>query len=239
MKPTEEAQAKYNAKMAYHRLSDKVETNFTPEDWIMTLTYDDAHLPEDPDGAMKRFSAYVRRLKRKMDRKTPGSGADLKYINIVQQGAKGGRLHHHVFIKAPGLSFEEIQSTWGQGHTDTRHLEFNEDGLRGLVEYVLEGRATVKRWTCSQNLNDPAVRDHGPYAMSASTVRRINEHPEDKAYIESLFAGWKVARVEAHPGVVDSLGLFVTIYFYRPDNAYFRYTRYGSIDYSYRRRTGN
>lgn len=236
MKATEEAQARYNEKMAFHKLSDKVETNFTPEDWIMTLTYDDAHLPEDPDGAMKRFSSFIRRLKRRMNKKTPGSASDLKYINIIQQGSRGGRLHHHVFLKAPGLSFEEVQAAWGQGHTDSRHLEYNEEGLRGLVEYVLEGRATVKRWTCSQNLNDPVVKDHGPFAVSAKTVRAINDHPDDTLFIENLFPGWKVARVESHPGVIDSLGLFVTIYFYRQNNAYFRYTRYGSIDYSYKKR---
>jgi hypothetical protein len=240
MKPTEEAQAKYNAKMAYHKLSDKVQTNFTPDDWILTLTYDDAHLPEDVAGALRKFAAFVRRLKRRMERKAPGSSADLKYINIIQQGSKGGRLHHHVFLKASNLSFEEIREAWGQGHTDLKHLEYNEEGLDGLVEYVLEGRASVKRWTCSQNLNEPAVKDYGPYAMSAADVMHINEHPEDRDWIERRFPGWKVSRVDARPGVKDRLGLFVVVYFYREDNAYFRRTRYGMMDYSYRpRRDGN
>lgn len=238
MKPTEEAQAKYNEKMAYHKLSDKVETNFTPDDWIITLTYDDAHLPEDADGAMKKFAAFVRRLKRRMDRKISGSGADLKYINIVQQGSKGGRLHHHVFLKADGLSFEEIRNAWGQGHTDLKHLEYNEDGLRGLVEYVLEGRATVKRWTCSQNLNDPVIKDYGALAIATSEVKHINDNPYDRDYIERRFPGWKLSRVDANPGNPDVYGLFVCIYLYREDNAYFRYTRYGTVDYTYKRRKG-
>ena len=107
------------------------------------------------------------------------------------------------------MNFEDIRTAWGQGHTDLKHLEYNEDGLRGLVEYVLEGRASVKRWTCSQNLNEPAIRDHGPYALSASQVRHINENPFDTEYIERLYPGWKVAKVDCHPECQDVYSLFV------------------------------
>jgi len=230
-----ESQNKHNDKMALHKLSDRVEANFTPDDYMLTLTYDDEHLPADPAGALAKFAAYIKRLKRDMVK----AGTDpktLKYINIIQQGNKGGRLHHHVFISAPGLSYAQIVSRWGQGHTDAKSLQFNEDGIRGLAEYCLEGRATVKRWTCTQNLSEPAVKDYGPFAMSAKDVKHISEHPEDKAYVEKRFPGWKVSRVESDPNS-DIRAMFVCIYFYRENNAFFRYGRGGYIDYTYKPRS--
>ena len=230
-----ESQQRHNEKMALHKLSYRVEANFTPNDYMITLTYDDDHLPDSPDAALKKFAAYVKRLKRDMVK----AGTDpktLKYINITQQGNKGGRLHHHVCLSAPGLSYQQIINRWGQGYINAKSLQFNEEGVRGLSEYVLEGRATVKRWTCSLNLVEPQVKDHGPTAMSAKDVRYIAQHPEDKAYVEKRFPGWKVSMIESDPSV-DIRAMFVCVYFYRENNAYFRYGRGGFIDYTYRPRT--
>lgn len=235
MKPTAEAQKQYNEKMAQHKLSDKIEANFTPNDWCIGLTYDDGHLPATVEEAMKRCAAYLRRLRR-MIKSKGGDEKSLKYINITQQGRQGGRLHHHMILSAPGLEYSEIREAWGQGHARMDALEFNEDGMRGLSEYVLEGRATVKRWTCSHNLVEPVTKDYGPFALSVKEVKYINENPTDRDKIEKLFPGWKVSRVEPTPGGKDALGLFVTIYLYRENNAFFRYDRYGRCDYSYRPR---
>lgn len=228
---TSEVQARYNAKMAKHKLTDLIENNFTPDGWVVHPTYDEHNLPEDESAAMKIFAKWIRRL-RALIKERGGDATALKYINILQHGRRSDRLHHHVIIEGPSLTLEDLEGTWIYGVSNPHHLKFAECGVDGLSAYLMRGSALFKRWTCSRNLKRPQPYDHGPNELRRADVEYINAHPEDREKIEKLFPGWRVAEVETTPdSVPDRFGLFVVIHLYRDDGKFFRRDANGFIHY--------
>ena len=105
-RPTCEAQQFYNDKCSWRELELQIAANFGRHDMVLTLTYDDAHLPEDKQAAAKCFQAFVRKWRTARKRR----GQELRYIYVTEGwhgksedarfGGDGGledrRLHHHV-----------------------------------------------------------------------------------------------------------------------------------------------
>ena len=69
-KPTSEIQRRLNQKNAEKRLTRLVHTNFTEDDVALHLTYRPGEEPETKEGAQRDLQNYIRRLKRRYERKT-------------------------------------------------------------------------------------------------------------------------------------------------------------------------
>ena len=157
-------QKRLNTKMAQRYFALLIKTNFGARDYHLTLTYDDAYLPESIEAAEREVKNYVRRLARK--RKAKGLDA-LKYIIVTEKSEKG-RIHHHLIING-GISRDEVEDLWrrprrkGQkqgdalGYANARRLQITDQGLDALAGYLSKDPKGRKRWIPSQNLEKPQV----------------------------------------------------------------------------------
>ncbi len=71
-----QAQQLMNLKYAYQKLELLIAANFGKKDIYATLTYDNAHLPENRQEAKKKVSAFVKRLRKAGE----AQGQEFRYI---------------------------------------------------------------------------------------------------------------------------------------------------------------
>lgn len=76
---------------------------------FVTLTYDDAHLPEGGDLQPRHLRAFLRRVRRAVTsrrRRPPGIlGSELRFLCCGEYGEKGDRPHYHALLF--GVSFND------------------------------------------------------------------------------------------------------------------------------------
>ena len=130
---------------ATHKLELKLAGNFIEDDYWVTLTYDDDHLPIGPEerriakGRASRFMDDLRAA-RKLE------GSVLRYAYCTESVTSGKRrLHHHCVINATGYTrdrdvwrktwthdLEQIKSLWRQGdaHVETFRMAERRNGER-------------------------------------------------------------------------------------------------------------
>lgn len=180
-KATRAAQEAVNDRNARKKLDRLVNTNFGPDDLLVTLTY--AGDPPDQIQAAKDIRNYLRRVRywrKKHDL------PELKYIyvqewedeqsaassqrpvqlvfegmeGIEEEPVKAKRIHHHVIMS--GMDRDAAESLWKKGRVNSRKLQPDEFGLRDLTGYLLKAPKTKKRWYGSRNLKPPkiTVSDH-------------------------------------------------------------------------------
>ena len=156
-----------NFRAAWQKLRLLLAANFGRGDLWITLTYDDAHLPDRRADAKKQVTAFLDRL-RAARRQT---GEELRYLYNTEELLDGGgrRLHHHLVINAGAerRDYELIRSLWRCGdNIEIRRLGehdlFGDDFLE-LAQYMCKERdpdAKVynvgdKCWVSSRNLARP------------------------------------------------------------------------------------
>ena len=91
-------QKNLNDRRARRYLNNLVNANFGEGDLWCTFTYDDEHLPADPEQADRIFGNFIRRINRR--RKKRGQ-ENVKYICVTEYSddpEKGTRCHHHVIM---------------------------------------------------------------------------------------------------------------------------------------------
>lgn len=156
-KPTSEEMEKINARNAAKQLRRLIETNFTPGDYHLVLTYRKGDRPS-PMEAKELLVAFLRKL-RQAYRK---SGYDLKYISVTEMEARS--IHHHLIINACDPTL--IQQLWRWGRPHMTMLD-DEGGYKALAEYLIKETSRTfgtknsvqgKRYNCSRNLKQPSVK---------------------------------------------------------------------------------
>lgn len=111
---SKEEKQRANLKTSYEKLLMLMCANFSPGDWWVTLTYDDAHLPPSREASRpywRKFMRWMRKYRR--DNKEP-----LLYVYCTQLTTRDGgrRLHHHMVMRYEDDSDEEmIRSLWQWG----------------------------------------------------------------------------------------------------------------------------
>lgn len=147
------AQKKLNDKNSRKRLERLINENFTKNDYWITLTYDDEHLPETIDDAMKDMKNFIRKINYR--RKKMGM-ENAKYIYITEFSSKKGiRCHHHLILEG-GMTMDEVESRWTKGRRNNiRKIDPDENGLTGLASYLTKDPKGKKRWKSSKNLRKP------------------------------------------------------------------------------------
>ena len=124
------------------------------ENFYLTLTYDDEHLPEGANLQKEHLQKYWRRLRK--------DGHTFRYFAAGEYGTKKGRPHYHAIIFSNGgfdyqpqlvkgritKSDNHFQHRWMHGHVDVRPIPGSKDGQRvgGYVaKYVLKGKREKNR----------------------------------------------------------------------------------------------
>ena len=146
--------------------------NFQDNDYFLTLTYSDNHLPSTPAEAKKDVDRFLRSLRNKYKK----IGNELKYMvftsyQLDSEDAYIQRIHHHLVINR-GISRDEVEACWSigrgknkkkLGRTEAKLIQSDSDGIQALANYLTNQEKWVnrqwkkgeKRWTSSKNLKKP------------------------------------------------------------------------------------
>lgn len=168
-RPTCAAQQFYNDKCSWRELELVLAANFGARDWVITSTYDDAHLPPGKREADECFKKFIRKLRAARRKR----GEELRYVYVTEgwhgkaedayfggdEGLEDRRLHHHWVVNCTGPGdLEEIRSLWiGGGYVRAEPVDIHY--YRELAKYFTKearefGRARPgeRTWRGSRNL---------------------------------------------------------------------------------------
>ncbi len=153
-KVSSEARRKVNLRRAWQKLMLLLAANFDTSALVVTLTYDDEHLPGSRKEALAKIGKYLTLLRREFRRE----GRELRYVYCTEHKHGDGRWHHHLVV--PAASFELIRSLWAYG-SDINIETVDAYGYEELAKYLTkeareEGAPVGARsWSCSRNLERP------------------------------------------------------------------------------------
>lgn len=161
-KATDAAHQRMNDKYSYEKLEERLYCNFTSADYVVTLTYDDAHQLT----RWKYIRATINRFLKRLRYARKKRGEDLRYIYVTEGLHGDHRAHHHIVLNAPGPGIdimEELRACWHEGSViKAERLEML--SLGALSKYltkepVEKGRAFKgnRAWNASRNLKAPTV----------------------------------------------------------------------------------
>ena len=157
-KASTEAQARMNAKYSWQKLEMMLAANFLPRDLIVTLTFDEEHLPETRKQANTRLRKFraelseIRRRKRK----------DLRMIWAIEHRSGEGRWHVHAVINSTGDDFSQLISCWPYGKDiEIRRLELSrKKNYESLARYFCKEareRAGLRSWSYTRSCRHPEI----------------------------------------------------------------------------------
>lgn len=153
------AQQRINARYSWQKLELMLAANFVPGDLVVTLTFDDDHLPETRAQAaarMKQFRADLSRIRK-------AAGEDLVTIWNLENKSGAGRWHSHCVINATaGTDFQDLLRCWPYGSDiEIRRLELSrEKTYESLARYMCKEsreRAGLRSWSYTRNCRHPEV----------------------------------------------------------------------------------
>ena len=147
--------------------------NFKKDDYYLTLTYNDEHLPNDLEQVKKHQENFLRKVKRLYKKQ----GKELKYMwftsyQFNEEGEQVKRIHHHVLLNGV-VDRTEIEECWSRGkgknkkqlgRTNCKRIQPSKTNeLNELANYLTnqekyeQGRwkKGEKRWSASKNLIKP------------------------------------------------------------------------------------
>lgn len=151
------ARQRMNMKRAAQKLELLLAANFNQRDLVLSLDYDDEHLPETRQEAAQKLRKFLRQLRAHRRKR----GEDLKYIYITEGLHGGQRVHHHLVVNGTGADLEILRSLWVYGGVDLAQFSLR-DGYFALAEYLTKEPRNGDRtrngercWTPSMNLAKP------------------------------------------------------------------------------------
>lgn len=181
-KKQQQAQKELNSKNSQKRFWRLCEHNFNDGDLWLTLTY--AVEPVDIDEAIANMQKFIRNINGKRHRR---GLPNAKYLYVTEEVSEDGeivRIHHHLFMDSL-LDLDTVVSTWKHGgRNEYRHIEKDENGIKGAATYMAKPAADTKRrkhkkrWNGSTNLEQPPEKKH-----HQTKQKDINKMVMDNEYI--------------------------------------------------------
>ncbi len=166
-----------NLRDAVKRLAREINSNFASGDLLLTLTYDEAHLPrvgEDFNAAEREGARWWRRMRRELK----AAGVELRGLWMTSEtdpdSGEQVRLHHHAVIGGEGVEIERdaagkivcariggrtLSDIWGNGTADVEPLREQDDYTPIAAYFVAQARkgGGTKMWHPSRNLKKPVI----------------------------------------------------------------------------------
>lgn len=127
------------------------------------LTFRDADLPRDFDGAKRRLAAFVRRVRRRYPEVR-------RYVYGVEAGHEHDRWHLHFVADEQELPLETVTELWRYGFVNPGYHEYpvlcQDDGYRRLAHYLCKPDRMIPlgrhRWGAAKEMRrmipPPTVR---------------------------------------------------------------------------------
>jgi hypothetical protein len=174
------AQQRINAKYSWQKLELMLAANFVPGDLVVTLTFDDQHLPETRAAA----SAMLKKFRTDMSRLRKAAGEQLVMIWTTENKSGSGRWHHHCVINATsGSDFVDILTCWPHGSDiEIRRLEIGgRKSYESLARYFCKEpreRAGLRSWSYTRSCRHPEIET---FPVPDDTEVRA---PEDATVLE-------------------------------------------------------
>ena len=157
-KASTEAQKRMNQIYSWQKLELMLAANFRPGDLVVTLTYDDAHLPESRKASELRLKYFRQQLA--AHRLMTGQGLVMIWNTEHKHG--DGRWHHHTVLNATGDDYDQIRKFWIYGSDiEIKPLRVDkEKNYETLARYMCkeEGeRLGQRKWSYTRNARKPEV----------------------------------------------------------------------------------
>lgn len=148
-----------NDRCSWEKLKMVLAANFDSTDLVVTLTYDEDHLPSNVLDARKRLKKFIGDLRERRRRR----GQGLRYVYCTESLHGDGRIHHHMVLNGTGQDYELIRSLWTFGE-DLNFSRLETWGYEELAKYLTKepreyGRNFVgeRSWVGSRGLAKPEV----------------------------------------------------------------------------------
>lgn len=223
------AQVFMNLKNSWRQCELMIAANFGTGDYVLTLTYDDEHLPASKAEADKLYQKFVRKLRGVRRRR----GQELRYI-YATEGFHGQmpngcfmddsewedhRLHHHIVLNGcQDNDLEEIRSLWPYGvyvRLERLDIHYYEELAKYLTKEAREfGRAKVgeRAWKGSRNLvsfvveYDDVKDNMSLVAPEGAVDYRYIDKPNPEGYGQLICTRYLILPVEEPPQYSYNLG---------------------------------
>lgn len=196
-----EAQQRLNQKHSFRKLELLLAANFVPGDWVVTLTYDDEHLPRSRQQAVARLKEFRRLLSQRRKQR----GQQLVMVWNAENVFDQGRWHHHCVINACGEDFALLRELWPWGSdVEIQTLRIDRDhSYEAIARYLCKEqreRPALRSWSYTRSCRQPeietmAVPDDTPLqppkgATIYEDQRRQNEFGSWR-YVKYLAPNWR------------------------------------------------
>lgn len=182
-----EAQKKFNVKTSWANLMWRIAANFLPDDaLVVTLTYDDDHLPDSRKKAQANLKAFRGSISKSRKQRGEVFRAiySTEHLHSSSRPGESGRWHHHLILNQTGNDYDEIRSAWKFGtDIDIHPFELNDKrNYETLARYMAKERAETERshvWGCTRNCVMPETETFLVDVDEAITI------PDDAAFIQT------------------------------------------------------
>lgn len=164
-----EAMQRRNRAMRCRILARLLSANFTRGDHFIYLTFRDA--PPERQEAAKLVKNFIRRLKAKYNR-------SIKYLYIIEEGARNGRLHIHLVLNGE-VPLSTVAECWTYGRVRNEAI-YSRSNMRTLAKYLLKNQnaPNTRAWSCSKNLIKPVEKavevNHRSFRRKPAELLHIN-----------------------------------------------------------------
>lgn len=185
-----------NMRQAARKLARKINANFKPGDWHVTLTYRDK---PDKETAQEYIVNFLDRMRDRYKRR----GHPLKYVLVTEYKRK--RIHHHIILNnindGKKTTADFVREIW-RGKGNPKFVSLYDSGeYQQLAEYLIketektfreEDCPVRQRYSCSRNLIEP------PPKYKTVKVKKgweMDPKPREGYYIlpDSLYNGFDKA----------------------------------------------
>ena len=165
-KASSEAQRRMNQIYSYQNLELMLAANFPAagSGLVVTLTFDDAHMPKDRREALRRFKYFRQKLDKA--RKATGLPELVAFWSPEVLTSAAGRWHFHIVINNTGRDAELIRSCWIYG-SDVEIEKLRVDAEKNhetLARYMTkelrecqdyDAKPGLHGWSCTRNAKRP------------------------------------------------------------------------------------
>lgn len=182
-----------NMRQAARKLARKINANFRPGDWHVTLTYKKEERP-DPETAAKNIKDLIDKLRDKYKK----HGFVLKYVHATEY--KNKAIHHHLIVNnvndGASTTVDYIRKYW-KGRGNPKFVPLYDNGeYKTLAEYLIketektfraDDSPNKQRYSCSRNLITPPPECR----MRKAKTWKLEPKPRPGYYIDrdSLYNG--------------------------------------------------